>query len=61
MNRKTESTPESPPLNNGGAHIPPKMIEALEKFVLDKFTGNVRISIQKGKILGYRTEELFTL
>ena len=41
--------------------LPVPMIVDLGNFLLDKRTGNVRINIKDGRILGYHTEEIVSL
>ena len=38
--------------------IPVKLLAVLNKFALDKLSGNVRINFQCGKILGFNAEEI---
>ena len=41
--------------------LPAELDEALRKFCVDNKTGNVQINIKRGKVLGFRVEELFHL
>ena len=41
--------------------LPIPMIVNLGDFLLDRRTGNVRINIKDGRILGYHTEEIVSL
>ena len=41
--------------------LPVPMLVDLGNFLLDKRTGNVRINIKDGRILGYHTEEIVSL
>ena len=48
-------------IRTGGTEMcqmPIKLIEQLNKFTLDKLSGNVRINFQCGKILGFNSEEI---
>ena len=41
--------------------LPIPMIVFIGKLILDRHTGNVRINIKDGRILGYHTEEIVSL
>ena len=41
--------------------LPIPMIVNIGDFLLDRRTGNVRINIKDGRILGYHTEEIVSL
>ena len=38
--------------------VPTRLTHIIEKFLLDKRTGNVRLNIKEGKILGIHVEEI---
>jgi hypothetical protein len=49
---------EIAPLDLGRITIPPAILGILEKFRVDRLSGNVLINIQRGKIVGARAEEI---
>jgi hypothetical protein len=49
---------EIAPLDLGRITIPPVILGILEKFRVDRLSGNVLINIQRGKIVGARAEEI---
>ncbi len=38
--------------------VPRRLTALIEKFLLDKRTGNIRLNIKEGKILGVHAEEI---
>jgi hypothetical protein len=49
---------QAPSLDLGRITIPPAILGILEKFRVDRLSGNVLINIQRGKIVGARAEEI---
>lgn len=41
--------------------LPRELTERIQEFLLDKRTGNVRLNIRDGEILGFHIEEIITV
>lgn len=41
--------------------LPNKLVEMIERFRVDKRTGNIQLNCREGVILGFKTEELHSL
>ena len=41
--------------------LPPKLAVVINKFILDKYRGNIIINIKDGRILGYHSTDIVSL
>ena len=48
-------------VQRGGIQLPQKLVDKLNEFYLDRLSGNVRINILDGKILGFHAEEIVSI
>lgn len=54
------------PLNSGATiesfpTLPAEVYAILHRFLLDRKTGNVKLNIKEGRVLGYQVEEIVSL
>lgn len=47
--------------SDDGVPVPMRLWNFLNRYMIDKRTGNVTLNIKDGQILGYRVEEIHTL
>ena len=46
------------PGTGAGGMIPDEVWEVLARFMLDRKTGNIKLNVKEGRILGYHVEEI---
>lgn len=49
------------PSEGKNIELPDRLTLALAEFMLDRRTGNVKLNIKDGKILGFRIEEVVSI
>jgi hypothetical protein len=48
-------------IRGGGVPLPAKVEQMLKQFLLDRKTGNVRINVKDGRVLGVHLEEIVVI
>jgi hypothetical protein len=43
------------------SHLPPAAVLKISQFLLDNMTGNVTLNVQRGRVLGFKVEEIVHL
>ncbi len=46
------------PVNGAGGMIPDEVWDVFARFMLDRKTGNIKLNIKDGRVLGYHVEEI---